>query len=258
MPTGMDAENAASPPSAMMHGPPNSKRQRNRLDGCGARGPRPPDPAASCSGKWGPEKSPPRNLVGSRSRKAQPAFRDSGYLGGGGRKEADALGNPRPEVFGLEGCARPECGGMGGWRGSRFLPGFVYLSVCDRSDGQPASRPFPSAFPRTVLATFRGTRLSSDRFHEFSILACRLPYSLPPDRPVPLRHVSGFPGLGLLRGLRRLGALRPVGDPESFDRGLSRTTLRDPRTSCLEQGYDEQSLGTPFLRGRRSGCRPTG
>ena len=44
------------------------------------------------------------------------------------------------------------------------------------------------------------------RSQEFSILACRLPYSLPPDRPVPLRHVSGFPGPRLLRGLRRRGA----------------------------------------------------
>src|SRR5262245_54519721 len=25
------------------------------------------------------------------------------------------------------------------------------------------------------------------------------------------------------------------------------TQVRHPRTSCLEQGYDEQSLGTPFL-----------
>jgi len=30
-----------------------------------------------------------------------------------------------------------------------------FSSVCDRSDGQPASRPFPSSFPRTVLAGFR-------------------------------------------------------------------------------------------------------
>src|SRR5262245_5848824 len=109
-------------------------------------------------------------------------------------------------VSDFEGQARPGCGGMGGWRGSRFVPEFVYLPVCDRRDGQPASRPFPSAFPRTVRATLEAHGSPVIRFHEFSLLACRLPYSLPPDRPVPLRHVSGFPGRGLLRGLRRLGA----------------------------------------------------
>ena len=86
------------------------------------------------------------------------------------------------------------CGGIGGWRGSRFMPGFVYLSVCDRSDGQPASRSFPTAFPRTVRATFEAHGSPVIRFQKFSISACRLPCSLPPDRPVPLRHVSGFPG----------------------------------------------------------------
>ena len=97
----------------------------------------------------------------------------------------------------------PDCGGMGGWRGSRFLPGFVYLSVCDRSDGQPTSRPFPTAFPRTVRATFEAHGSPVIRSQKFSMLACRLPYSLPPDQPVPLRHVAGFPGPRLLRGLRR-------------------------------------------------------
>jgi hypothetical protein len=59
---------------------------------------------------------------------------------------------------------RPRCavqGGVGGWRGTRFAPEFVYSSVCFRSVGQPAASPFPSAPPRTVLATFRSTRLSS-------------------------------------------------------------------------------------------------
>jgi hypothetical protein len=53
--------------------------------------------------------------------------------------------------------------GVGGWRGTRFTPEFVYSSVCNSSDGQPASSPFPSAPPRTVLARFPGTRLSSGR-----------------------------------------------------------------------------------------------
>ena len=57
--------------------------------------------------------------------------------------------------------------------------------------------------PRTGLTGFRVPGSPVIRSQEFSILACRLPYSLPPDRPVPLRHVSGFPGPGLLRGLRR-------------------------------------------------------
>ena len=53
--------------------------------------------------------------------------------------------------------------GVGGWRGARFTPEFVYASVCIGSDGQPASSPFPSASPRTVRARFPSTRLSSGR-----------------------------------------------------------------------------------------------
>src|SRR5262249_48883535 len=45
------------------------------------------------------------------------------------------------------------CCRVGGWRGSRFVPGFFSLSVCFGSDGQPATRPFPSAPLRTGLAT---------------------------------------------------------------------------------------------------------
>src|SRR5437868_13766189 len=48
--------------------------------------------------------------------------------------------------------------------------------------------------PKPDLQGFQVSGSPVIRFQEFSILACRLPYPLPPDQPVPLRHVSGFPG----------------------------------------------------------------
>jgi hypothetical protein len=47
--------------------------------------------------------------------------------------------------------------------------------------------------PRSAAHTLEAHGSPVIRFHEFSLLACRLPYSLPPDRPIPLRHVAGSP-----------------------------------------------------------------
>jgi hypothetical protein len=82
-------------------------------------------------------------------------------------------------------------------------------SVCIRSDGQPATPLFHPPPSEPDLQDFQVSGSPVIRFHEFSMSACRLPYSLPPDRPVPLRHVSGFPGRRLLRGLRRRRARAP-------------------------------------------------
>src|SRR6516165_2158365 len=96
-------------------------------------------------------------------------------------------------------------GGVGGWRGTRFTPEFVYSSVCLRNDGQPASSPVPSAPPRTVLTSFQVHGSPAAGFREVSSrhLAYLTPYSGP---PAPLRLVSNFLGPRLLRGLRRHGA----------------------------------------------------
>ena len=85
----------------------------------------------------------------------------------------------------------------------------VRRSVCVSSDGEPATSLFHPPPPEPGLQDFRVPGSPVIRSQEFSILACRLPYSLPPDRPVPLRHVSGFPGRGLLWGLRHLRARAP-------------------------------------------------
>ena len=63
--------------------------------------------------------------------------------------------------------------------------------------------------PRSAAHDFQVSGSPVIRFPKFSLLACRLPCSLPPDQPVPLRHVSGFPGPRLLRGLRRRRARAP-------------------------------------------------
>ena len=65
------------------------------------------------------------------------------------------------------------------------MPEFVYSSVC--SNGQPASSPFPSASPRTVLARFPGTRLSSGQILGRSALSITLTWI-----PHVLVHLSSF------------------------------------------------------------------
>jgi hypothetical protein len=60
-------------------------------------------------------------------------------------------------------------------------------SVCFSSDGQPASSPFPSAPPRTVLARFPGTRLSSDQILRSSAFSISLTWL-----PHVLVHLSSF------------------------------------------------------------------
>ena len=77
--------------------------------------------------------------------------------------------------------------GVGGWRGARFTPEFVYASVCIGSDGQPAASPFPSASPRTVRARFPSTRLSSGQIRRRSALSIALT-----SLPYVLVHLSPF------------------------------------------------------------------
>ena len=85
----------------------------------------------------------------------------------------------------------------------------VRASVCIGSDGQPVAPLFHPPPSEPDLRDFQVSGSPVIRFQKFSILACRLPCFLPPDRPVPLRHVSGFPGLGLLLGLRHHRARAP-------------------------------------------------
>jgi hypothetical protein len=63
--------------------------------------------------------------------------------------------------------------------------------------------------------------------------ACRVPPGPGIGRPHPLRHVGGFPVLGLLRGLRRLGAAShrdsyPVGDLALRYHATYRARFRSP------------------------------
>jgi hypothetical protein len=97
--------------------------------------------------------------------------------------------------------------GVGGWRGTRFAPGFVYSSVCFGSDGQPAASPFPSAPPRTVLAPFRSTRLSSGRilgrsaFDITSTLLLIVPVHLTPFAMCPAFPDADYYGVSVTLGL---------------------------------------------------------
>ena len=123
------------------------------------------------------------------------------------RGEGSALAPLEPSLEALR--------GVGGWRGIRLVLGF--LGSCER----PVAYPFPSAPPRTVRATFKAQRLSSDpplkRYahpadFSFARMMARIASAFlitstsawsPSGSPDPLRHVSGFPALGLLWGLRR-------------------------------------------------------
>jgi len=75
-----------------------------------------------------------------------------------------------------------------------------------RQDGHFSNRPSPN---RTC--NFQSIRLSSEPFFRCSevhrLSALRIPLYLPSGSPVALRHVVGFPVLGLLRRLRSHEAL---------------------------------------------------
>src|SRR3954454_18148449 len=93
-------------------------------------------------------------------------------------------------------------------------------------------RPFPSAPPRSVLATFaaHGSPVAGFSGVRSGVLpswvdttiaephprhlAYLVPYRSGP--PAPLRHVAGSPGLRLLRGLRRPGARARQAIPPSL------------------------------------------
>jgi len=70
--------------------------------------------------------------------------------------------------------------------------------------------PFSIRPPRTVLATFKAhgspVTLSAGGKYRFGDSHTSTYPFLPSGSPVPLRHVSSFPGLELLWGLRRHGA----------------------------------------------------
>src|SRR5262249_9500729 len=125
--------------------------------------------------------------------------------------------------------SRSGCG-VGGWRGTRFTPEFVYSSVCVSRDGQPASSPFPSAPPRTVLATFRSTRPSSTRkSRDFGSWHLAYLRPLVPAYLSPFAMCSAFPISDYYEASVALG-LAP----------RRRSWFSDHRTS-------ERSLGHPLI-----------
>jgi len=108
----------------------------------------------------------------------------------------------------------------------------VRKSVCIRSDGQPVASLFHPPPSEPDLQAFQVSGSPVDLVDGLRRFPCRFPgmdrdvafndeqrrFSVPhvaylhkllSGPPVPLRHVTGFPGRGLLRGLRRHRARAP-------------------------------------------------
>jgi hypothetical protein len=105
-----------------------------------------------------------------------------------------------------------DCGRVGGWRGNGLCRGS--WDRMPSSDGEPGASLFHPPPSEPDLQRFRVSGSPADLFdndeqRRFSVTHVAYLHELSSGPPVPLRHVSGFPGLGLLWGLRRPRARAP-------------------------------------------------